>query len=76
MHLRSLKMTQTIYCRACSQRVTLHADFTFACACEGPIDPLDGGDPIPARWEMPGEDSDSVYAELRRAADAARYYAR
>lgn len=60
----------TIYCTACDERLTLHADGTFACACEGPINPLDGGDPIPETWEMPGEDADSVYRELRRIAAA------
>lgn len=65
-----LKMTQTIYCTTCNTPVTLHADCTFACACEGPINALDGGDPIPAGWEIPGEDADSVYHELRRAVQA------
>lgn len=59
-----------IYCTECDETVTLHADARFTCACEGPIDPLDGGDPIPATWEMPGEDADSVYYALRAAAQA------
>jgi hypothetical protein len=62
---------ENIYCTACKDKVTLqHADATFACSCEGPINPLDGGDPIPDAWEMPGEDADSVYYELRKVAAA------
>lgn len=65
---------QTIYCKDCNETVTLHADCTFACACEGPINPLDGGDPLPDSWTMPGEDSDSVYIALRRAAENEKHY--
>ena len=65
---------ETIYCTACNEKVTLHADCTFACSCEGPINPLDGGAPIPESWEMPGEDADSVYYELRRAVGAEKHY--
>jgi hypothetical protein len=65
---------ENIYCTACKEKITIHADATFACGCEGPIDPMDGGDPIPASWEMPGEDADSVYHELRRAAQAEKHY--
>ena len=62
-----------IYCTACKDKVTLHADATFACSCEGPINPLDGGDPIPETWEMHGGDTD-VYHELRRGADVEKAY--
>lgn len=65
---------ENIYCKSCKEKVTLHADATFACACEGPINPLDGGDPIPESWEIPGEDADSVYHELRRATEAEKHY--
>ena len=61
---------ETIYCTTCNEKVTLHADAEFYCGCEGGINPLDGGDPIPATWEIPGEDADSVYHELRRLAKA------
>ena len=33
-----------------------------------------GGDPIPESWEMPGQAADSVYYELRRAAQAEEQY--
>lgn len=65
---------ENIYCTSCKDKVTLHADATFTCSCEGPIDPLDGGDPVPASWEMPGEDADSVYYWLRKAANTEKAF--
>ena len=52
----------TIYCTACNEKVTMRADYSFACGCQGPIELRNGGDPMPETWR--GHQMDAEETEL------------
>lgn len=64
---------ENIYCKDCDRRVTMHADATFACECEGPIDVIENEE-IPDCWYMPNADVLELSLALRKATDAERFY--
>lgn len=65
---------ETIYCSNCKGKVTIHADYSFACSCEGPIDIQDGGDPLPESWRGHQMDADETLLNLRYAAHLEELY--
>jgi len=61
---------ETIYCTACNEKVTMHADYSFACGCEGPIELRGFGDPMPKTWLGHQMDAEETEIVLRRRASA------
>lgn len=66
-------MTQ-IYCNECHEAITMHADLSFACECEGPLQLKDGGDPLPDSWRGHQMGAHETEIVLRRMADEERHY--
>ena len=54
----------SVYCSECNEAVTMHADYSFTCGCEGPIELKDGGDPMPDSWRGYQMDADEIASNI------------
>jgi len=64
-----------MYCTECNETLTIHADGSIACACQGPLEfwRTLRSDVVPDSWRCTQtDDRDQITKELLDAADAER----